>query len=280
MEFLKIGKQITALRKEKGCTQEELASFVGVSAQAVSKWENGGVPDVQLLPKIASFFEISIDTLFGRTVTDFSSLEQAIIQKLSSVPREERMQQAFELCYAMEHALFGKEVGYLGPIEKERNEHGEKEQIYSRICMEDGYTEMGLFNRLQYFLLVPDAKDKDAAFFDGIDYPSLFRDLADEDFFRTLVFLNKRRARNAFTPNLFVKELGMSFEKATEIIQALKKYGLLYTSYAEIDDEPTELFTFNATPAFPSLLIFAHELIDQPQRFNLHVSSRKRPYFK
>ena len=37
-----IGKQIAALRKAKGVKQEELASYVGVSAQAVSKWENGG----------------------------------------------------------------------------------------------------------------------------------------------------------------------------------------------------------------------------------------------
>ena len=60
-----IGKQIAAMRKEKGIRQEELAGFVGVSTQAVSKWENGGVPDTELIPKIADFFSVSIDTLFG-----------------------------------------------------------------------------------------------------------------------------------------------------------------------------------------------------------------------
>lgn len=61
-----IGLNILALRRKKGITQEELARYVGVSAQAVSKWENGGVPDTELLPKIADFFEISIDKLFDR----------------------------------------------------------------------------------------------------------------------------------------------------------------------------------------------------------------------
>ena len=56
-----IGLNILALRRKKGITQEELAKYVGVSAQAVSKWENGGVPDTELLPKIADYFEISID---------------------------------------------------------------------------------------------------------------------------------------------------------------------------------------------------------------------------
>ena len=62
----KIGSVISELRKTKGVTQEELAKYVGVSAQAVSKWENGGVPDTELLPKIADYFNISIDVLFGR----------------------------------------------------------------------------------------------------------------------------------------------------------------------------------------------------------------------
>ena len=51
-----MGKRIAALRKERGVKQDELASFVGVSTQAVSKWENGGAPDIELLPKIADFF--------------------------------------------------------------------------------------------------------------------------------------------------------------------------------------------------------------------------------
>ena len=50
-----IGKQIASLRKEKGVKQEELAKYVGVSTQAVSKWENGGVPDIELLPKIWAY---------------------------------------------------------------------------------------------------------------------------------------------------------------------------------------------------------------------------------
>lgn len=49
-------KTNVSMRKERGIKQEELANYVGVSAQAVSKWENGGVPDTELLPRIADFF--------------------------------------------------------------------------------------------------------------------------------------------------------------------------------------------------------------------------------
>ena len=55
MSIKNIGAVILELRKAKGVTQDELAKYVGVSPQAVSKWENGGVPDTELLPKIADF---------------------------------------------------------------------------------------------------------------------------------------------------------------------------------------------------------------------------------
>ena len=55
MDIMTIGKNIAELRKAKGVKQDELARFVGITAQAVSKWENGGVPDTELLPQIADF---------------------------------------------------------------------------------------------------------------------------------------------------------------------------------------------------------------------------------
>lgn len=62
-----LGNKIAELRKEKGMTQEALANQLGVSNQAVSKWEaNQSCPDIQLLPVIADLFEISLDSLFGR----------------------------------------------------------------------------------------------------------------------------------------------------------------------------------------------------------------------
>ena len=54
------------MRKEHGLTQEQLADVLGVSAQAVSRWENGTTyPDITLLPTIASYFEITLDELMG-----------------------------------------------------------------------------------------------------------------------------------------------------------------------------------------------------------------------
>lgn len=61
-----LGRRIAALRKAQGWTQEQLAEKTGVSAQAVSKWENGlSCPDISALPLLASLFHVSVDELLG-----------------------------------------------------------------------------------------------------------------------------------------------------------------------------------------------------------------------
>ncbi len=63
---IKLGEKIKELRKRDGRKQEDLAVALGVTNQAVSRWEaNGGYPDIEMLPAIANYFHITIDELFG-----------------------------------------------------------------------------------------------------------------------------------------------------------------------------------------------------------------------
>jgi len=66
MNRLHISENMLRLRKEKRVTQEEVALFLGVSKAAVSKWETGQcMPDIVLLPEIATYFGVSVDELMG-----------------------------------------------------------------------------------------------------------------------------------------------------------------------------------------------------------------------
>lgn len=68
---INLGEKIRTLRKAKNISQEILAQYLGISFQAVSKWENGDtMPDVTMIPAIASFFDVSTDELF-----DFNRLD-------------------------------------------------------------------------------------------------------------------------------------------------------------------------------------------------------------
>ena len=63
---INIAGNLKRLRKQREITQEDLANFIGVSFQAVSKWERGdGYPDITILPVLANFFDVSLDELVG-----------------------------------------------------------------------------------------------------------------------------------------------------------------------------------------------------------------------
>lgn len=274
-----IGKQIASLRKEKGVRQEELAKFVGVSAQAVSKWENGGVPDVELLPKIADFFSVSIDRLFNRSISD-SNLQSALMKKIIETPDNQKIKVAFDLCWDIERALYP----YYKYIDKDSIEDYAEEfdgkGVYSSIKRNDGFTLMGISDCHKYFLLVPDPRSTNEAYFGEIDYPAFFKDMSDRTFFDACVFLNQRDANKAFTPMLLVKNLGIDAQKADEILKTLEKYHLVYTSQIEMDDELKTVYRFSPTPSFVALLIFAREIIIKPDLYAYQSGGRTEPYFK
>ena len=61
-----INENLKRLRREKGTTQENLAEYIDISFQAISKWERGeSFPDITLLPKIAAYYKVSVDDLLG-----------------------------------------------------------------------------------------------------------------------------------------------------------------------------------------------------------------------
>ena len=271
-----IGATIAKLRKEKSVTQGELASKVGVSSQAVSKWENGGMPDAELLPRIADFFEVSIDTLFGRSLKDQCDVAQVITAQFEGKDESQKIQTMFKMCWEMEKAMFHPRKSE--SLEEMQQSIGNGNQTYSSIVCDSGFTRVGIGNRLPYFLLVPESKDKEKAFFEGIDYTDFFKDFSEQNVFNALVMLNKCKKGKAFTDNLLVKKMDIDKNTAADIIRILQKYSLIHVTQIEMDDEDQEIYTFNPTPSFIALLIFAREMIDRPNNFSYYMGNRNQPY--
>lgn len=68
---VKIGTKIKALRKRDDITQEKLADALGVTCQAISKWENEtGYPDIEYITPIANFFNVTTDFLFSHDTAE------------------------------------------------------------------------------------------------------------------------------------------------------------------------------------------------------------------
>ena len=77
--MIRLGDKIRSLRKQKNISQEVFANYLGVSFQAVSKWETGStMPDVAMIPAIASFFGVSTDELFDFNLFETEKQVEAI----------------------------------------------------------------------------------------------------------------------------------------------------------------------------------------------------------
>lgn len=76
----KIGKFILELRKQNNMTQKEFSDKLNVTAQAVSKWENGrGIPDIEILQKISTEFNVNIDSILnGKQLKNKKNIEFTI----------------------------------------------------------------------------------------------------------------------------------------------------------------------------------------------------------
>ncbi|MBR6514524.1 MAG: helix-turn-helix transcriptional regulator [Clostridia bacterium] len=91
MKDINISKNISDLRKKKGITQEQLATALNISPQAVSKWEtNTSQPDTQTLPMIAGYFEVSIDYLFYGEDYPYKDIYNKIWDKVAALGQQSK----------------------------------------------------------------------------------------------------------------------------------------------------------------------------------------------
>lgn len=79
---MNIGNKIKELRKQRGITQEQLANAIGISFQAVSKWENNiALPDITLVPLLANYFAVSMDELFDFSLDEMEKEIEEIVDE-------------------------------------------------------------------------------------------------------------------------------------------------------------------------------------------------------
>lgn len=99
---ISVGNNIARMRKERKLTQDELASFLGVTKASVSKWENcQSYPDIELLPRIATFFGVSIDELVGYEPQMSKQEIRLTCARLRTAFAEEPFSQARGKCQAL-----------------------------------------------------------------------------------------------------------------------------------------------------------------------------------
>lgn len=206
-----IGERITKFRKEKGMTQEDLASTIGVSAQSVSKWENNmTMPDIMLLPLLSDIFGITIDELFGKST-----------QKTADIQFDDLPEEAFNiLLQTMQHAWNNMEQSpEVSAVETKRH-LTEHQSSQTAIYSEKGSAvyvnhEIGIIFRKEKDQLLDLLHDKVSA--------DLLEALSDTTF-RKIMEYQLCNSGIAFTAPSIAKKLGIDTGEAKTALEKLVKY--------------------------------------------------------
>lgn len=155
-----IGKQIKKYRTQKGLTQEQLGQLLGVTTQAVSKWERGGTPDAELLPDISQALGVSIDALFGR---EEQRLTASLARQICQMKNENAYRYAFRICRAIEIG-FMQDISALDDFLNKFIEHSaittDKTDYFAKMMQDGGVaTAMVIIKNLKRGNIMPIVND-------------------------------------------------------------------------------------------------------------------------
>ena len=242
-----LSENIAALRKERGLTQEQLGNMVGVSAQAVSKWEKGGTPDVELLPVLSRQLGVTIDALFGMEGGEQADPADVLGRWLRGFPAKGRMDQFCRLVwdsigYFVPEDLILPDMSY-PPSCKIDSGDGESQLFLSQFLGESGMLLDVHADDLSFVTLWPKPRGGWAQWLAPMeDYRKLFSVLARPGCLELLGCLYRRNA-NWFSPGVMVKELKMPKDAVVELLEALTEREMLSSMELEMEDGKASVYT-------------------------------------
>lgn len=277
--------QLQKLRKEHNVTQETLALHLGVSPQAVSKWENGSYPDGDLLPRIADFFGVSIDHLYGRAKEDPTAAQLIIDEIQREIFDSENGTKKFIDCvlkyaWAFQIASWKNNKTYY-----DRPDIGEETGItVSETLDNTGFTYMRLNKDLEYFFAVKQPEEGFAKRLEITDkMTELFAFLGDKTNLKILRYMLTLKPTEAVRAGTVAKLLDIPADKAGRALDFLCKFDGMFTKGSMIDEDNKSENIYQSstvkTVAPIMLMICADMMISSPSSYQNQVGWIDEPWF-
>lgn len=275
-----IGQNIRQYRTEIGITQEELGRRIGITTQAVSKWERGGTPDAEILPLIAEALGVTIDQLFGHRPDE--KLETGIIRELSALDQSKAFRRAFELCWSIEMGLTGnnslKEKFTSDMLHSLQDEFGN--EYFSRLITDGGLVSARVSRDAPYYFLMPEPENGYEGYLTGLEKNvSLFSLLADTRILKIIVYLYSRR-NTPVSLSMIAAKTGLPVQETEECMQALCHHRLAEKTTVETEDQIICAYTYSREHSLLPLLVYAREIgVEHPLNY-VALFLRNKPLFQ
>ena len=284
---LKVGENIAKYRKVMGYTQEQLGDLVGVSGQAVSKWENGGTPDAYLLPTISKVLDVSIDALFGLennlSVRSRNEVLDDIFKLCSNMSCEENgdlnfIHFLFETVWTLQDAYCGDatRISFHDIVDLNRG----TPQVTSQILTNDGTTYLSLSEEFPIFYAIRDSSTISKQLLSENNFEEFFSLLASKDGLKVVIFTQSVMDRFQYTEEMIAEKAGVSVDGFRNVEPLLVKYGLLTTDSLLLDGKNFTVYRVRSTPEIRPILMTTYQFINAKNHYYHYICNRSKQYFE
>ena len=261
-----IGKNIKKYRTTKGITQEELGKLLGVTTQAVSKWECGGTPDAEILPQLSQVLGVSIDALFGR---EEKSLVSSLARQISQMTHEEAYRYAFDICWAIEIGLLHEPQAiddFLNVFIKHSNITNDKTTYFTKILQDGGISTARLSPDFHHFFLMVEPK---SGIKEQLSHPEklrkVFKLFSDEKLLK-IIFYMYSRLNTPIATSLISKNTGLAIDEVDRCMEILCDNRLATRSVVATAEGDIYTYVFRQESSVIPLLCFADEICKEDCR--------------
>lgn len=273
MKHNQIGNKIRELRMSHNMTQAELGDVVGVSMQAVSKWERGGAPDIHVLISIARYFGLTMDELLGLVPDSSGQLSDVLFSTLLHSTSQNKMEEAVDYCWSIFKGMSGlsslQNYGYSSASA------ADIENSRCRVSNNNGISYFLASNDARVFAIAPEPEDGFGSILSNdTDYVALFRFLSDPEVFRLLLFICTR-PQSLFSKRLAAQSTSISEGKVKKIFLEFEKRGWLVRESADMDLGAITLYRTACKDHFIFFLLFAREMTINPKFWYLTSASER-----
>lgn len=268
------GSIIRKLRQQNNMTQADLGKIVGVSTQAISKWERGSIPDISILIVLADYFHVSLDDLIGRSAKAADAPSDYAYGKVLNADQSRAFPVAAELCWSAVKGLTG--ISNLDGLGYSASTTPESSRF--RVSSNSGVAYGIVTETLQAISVMPEPPEGFACLAkDAEDLTALFRFLGDRDTMALFLFVG-RRSTGLFAAELAAKDTGVPLGRTQKILEGFVQRGWLLEESAGVVSGDMHLYRGNIRENYLFFLLYARELLLQPRFWYLSsFSGRTKP---
>lgn len=252
----------------------------------MSKWENGSFPDGDLLPRIADFFEVSIDYLYGRAERA-CSIEQRIFDELreKKLSKEAIFDEILEMAWAAHITSWDGTSGWY-PLPRYENS---QPHLISEVSDNAGFTYFRLNEDLRFFTVVKNPPEGFAKRLgDAERFTPLFAFLGDVGNLKILFYMLSLGDGDVVKASVAANRLNLSKEKVEKAFDYLCAIGgggnkpFIELFVINENDSSEKAYTCHGplTVTVLMLLSVADSLLDMPSGFQFQMGTNTKPWFQ